>query len=301
MKTKLRAVAPKAAKAAKPKVLIYGSPGVGKTWGALDFKACYFIDTEGGANLPHYIAKLEASGGVYLGPEHGSLSFDTVLEQVQGLATERHPYRTLVIDSISKLFAVAIAQEAERLSDAGKKNEFGADKKPAVGAMRRLVSWLTRLDMTVLLISHQKEEWALNARGEREVVGHTFDAWDRLEYELHLCLQIFKTGESRHARVRKSRLEGFPAGKTFPWSYEEFASRYGRDVIDGEVENVVLATPEQLSELRRLLDVVKLPEGQAEKWLTAGNAASWEEMDGDKIEKCIAALKAKLTVTEEAA
>ncbi len=297
-KPRLRAVAPKAAAPAKPKVLIYGAPGVGKTWGALDFPGCYFIDTEGGANLPHYIAKLEASGGVYLGPEQGALSFDTVLEQVQALATQKHDYRTLVIDSISKLFGAAIAYEAERLANENKKNEFGADKKPAVGAMRRLVAWLTRLDMTVLLIAHQKEEWGQNARGEREAVGQTFDAWDRLEYELHLCLQVIKAGNTRTARVRKSRLQGFEGAGTFPWSYAEFAARYGRDVIEAQSKQITLASPEQVAEVRRLLDVVRLAEGQAEKWLAAGGVSSWEEMDADKIEACLSSLKARLIPTE---
>jgi len=293
-RSKLRAVPPKAAAPAKPKILIYGAPGVGKTWGAMDFPSCYYIDTEGGANLPHYIAKLEAAGGVYLGPDQGALSFDTLLEQVHALATERHSYRTLVVDSISKLFGVTIADEAERLSRENKKNEFGADKKPAVGAMRRLVAWLTRLDMNVLLIAHQKEEWGLNTRGEREAIGQTFDCWDRLEYELHLCLQIVRAGDARIAKVRKSRLEGFPNASVFPWSYAEFAGRYGRDVIEKESAPVLLASPEQVEEVRRLLDVVKMPDGYADKVFAAASVSSWDEMDAEKIDKVLTQLKGKL-------
>jgi hypothetical protein len=293
-KSKLRAVAPKAAAPAKPKVLIFGAAGVGKTWTALDFAACYYIDTEGGANLKRYIEKLERSGGVYLGPDQGALSFDTVLEQVQLLATQKHPYRTLVIDSVSKLFGSAIAQEAERLADAGKKNEFGADKKPAVGAMRRLVSWLTRLDMTVLLIAHQKEEWGLNAKGEREAIGQTFDAWDRLEYELHLCLQVIQQGNNRFAKVRKSRLENFTKGESMPWSYEEFATRYGKETIEEDVKPIELASDEQLAEVRKLLEVVKISDDQEAKWFTAAGVTSWPEMDAEKVDKIISWLKGKL-------
>ena len=102
--SKLRAVTPKAAEPSKPKMLLYGRPGVGKTWASLDWPSVFYIDTEGGADLAHYTDKLERAGGVYLGPEQGSLSFETVMEQVQALATEQHLYRTLVIDSISKLF-----------------------------------------------------------------------------------------------------------------------------------------------------------------------------------------------------
>ena len=47
--SKLKAKDPVNAEPSKPKMLIFGKPGVGKTWGALDFPSCYYIDTEGGA------------------------------------------------------------------------------------------------------------------------------------------------------------------------------------------------------------------------------------------------------------
>lgn len=291
-KSRLRAVAPKAADPSKPKVLIYGKPGVGKTWQALDFPSVYYIDTEGGADLAHYTDKLERSGGVYLGPDQGSLDFATVLEQVQALATERHHFRTLVIDSISKLYTLEITREGERLGD---KNAFGADKKPAVAYMRRLVSWLVRLDMNVILIAHEKPLWGQDAKGERAEVGVTFDCWDKLEYELHLALNIQKRGQSRVARVTKSRLQGFPDGDTFPWTYETFAERYGRDVIEKEAAPVAIATPEQVAELNRLLEVVKMPDGWLPAVLTRANVERLDDMEADKVEKLIAVVKEKLS------
>ena len=69
MASKLKAIAPKAAEPSKPKMLIYGKPGVGKTWAALDFPSVYYMDTEGGADLEHYTDKLLAAGGMYFGPE----------------------------------------------------------------------------------------------------------------------------------------------------------------------------------------------------------------------------------------
>jgi hypothetical protein len=283
--TKLKAVDPKATAPSKPKIMIFGKPGVGKTWTSLDFPNVYYLDTEGGADLSHYTDKLKKSGGVYFGPEQGSLDFDTVIGQIQALATEQHPYKTVVIDSISKLFALSIAQEAERLGD---KNAFGADKKPAIAYMRKLVSWLTRLDMNVIIIAHEKPLWGIDSKGERSEIGVTFDAWDKLEYELHLCLNIFKQGKDHKARVTKTRLTGFAAADVFPWSYAEFAQRYGKDVIEGATTQIVLASPEQIAKLNELLDTVKLPEGQVEKWLKAGNAETWAEMDSDKVAGVIA-------------
>lgn len=290
MASKLKAVAPKATEPSKPKILIYGKPGVGKTWASLDFPGVYYIDTEGGADLSHYTDKLAKAGGVYLGPEQDSLDFDIVLEQVRALATEQHNFKTLVIDSISKLFNTAIAEEAERLGD---KDAFGASKKPAIACMRRLIAWLTRLNMNVILIAHEKAEWGQNAKGERVEIGATFDCWDKLEYELHLALNITKQGSSRYAFVRKSRLEEFPDASRFPWSYADFAEKYGRAVIEKPAHAITLASPEQLTEIERLLKIVKLDDSAKDKWIT-NNLEALADVETEKAEGIITHLKGKL-------
>lgn len=290
-RSRLLAVAPKAAEPSRPKILLFGREGSGKSWFSVQFPRAYLIDTEGGANRGHYTDMLEHSGGVYMGPSQGSLDFETVIEQVQALATERHEYKTLIIDSVTKIFNSAIADEAERL---GNKNAFGADKKAAVSYMRRLVTWLMRLDMSVVLTSHQKDVWGLNDKGQREVVGVGYDCWEKLSYELDLCINIQKIGTRRIGKIGKSRLLGFPENEIFDLTYDEFATRYGKDIIEAESRPLTLATQEQVSEITRLLDTVKLPDGQAEKWLAAAGAEAWAEVDADKAEKVIAALRGKM-------
>lgn len=289
--TKLKAKDPKTTEPSKPKILIFGKPGVGKTWFSLDFPSVYYIDTEGGADLAHYTAKLIKSGGVYMGPEDGSLDFPTVIEQFQSLATEKHPYRTVVIDSISKLYNSAITSEAERLGD---KDAFGASKKPAIAYMRRLINWVNKVDMNVVFVAHEKAEWGLDKNGDRTQLGVTFDAWDKLEYELHLALICEKRGPARTAKVRKSRLLGFPEGESFPLDFEHFAARYGKDIIEKKVEVLTLATPEQVSEINSLLEIFKIPDDQLTKWFNKAGVEKWEEMTSDQISKCILFLKSQI-------
>lgn len=293
--SRLKAVKPEEAKPSKPKILIYGKPGVGKTFTSLDFPSCYFIDTEGGADLPHYTAKLNKSGGVYYGIEQGSLDFVNVIEQVKALATEKHDYKTLIIDSATKLFNNEVAKEVDKLGD---KDVFGASKKPATAKMRQLIGWLQRLDMNVILICHEKVQWGI-ANGQRAEVGVTFDCYDKLEYELHLALNIIKLPNKRNAIVKKSRLTGFPDGDSFEWSYIEFAKRFGKEILEKESVNLELATPQQVSEIKYLQGIVKLPEGYAEKCLTAANAIDWEEMDSDKLSKVINYIKEKFIPKQE--
>lgn len=292
--SRLKAVPPKAAEPSKPKVLIFGRPGVGKTYTSLEFPRCYFIDTEAGANMKHYVDRLDASGGVYLGQEQGSNDFPTVLEQIQALATEDHPYQTLIIDSVSHLFGTEVANEQERMAAERKKDEYGASRKGSVSYMRRIVNWMDRLDMNVILIAHERNEYGL-VSGKSEVVGKTFDCWDKLEYILHLALHITKTGPTRRAGVRKTRLLGFPEGDSFEWSYDSFADRYGRDIIEGERKKSVVASPEQLSELSELMDKVKMPDDWLEKCLKRGKSERVEDMESHAIEAMIKMLKDKLT------
>lgn len=293
-RAKLLGVTPELIKPRKPKVLAYGASGVGKTRFAIDFPGVYFIDVEGGATQPEYRERLRAAGGLYLGPDEGAASFEVVMDQVRALATEKHDRRTLVIDSMTKLFANEIAREAERLTDAGKKNEFGADKKPAVNYMRQLVSWLTRIDMNVILICGEVAEWGTDTKGERTQIGTTFDCWPRLEYELDLAIQVIKTGPTRFGRVRKSRVAAFPHASIFDWSYQAFAALYGQDVVDEASEPLECATPEQIAEIGRLLEIVKLEDGTVEKWLAAANVSSWDEIATERAAKAIEHLKGRI-------
>jgi hypothetical protein len=296
--SKLKARAPDAVTPGKCKGLIFGAAGVGKTWFSLEFPAPYYIDTEGGARLVHYQDKLKASHGSYFGQEDGALDFAAVIGQVQALATEKHQYKTLIIDSITKLYQIAISQESERLGD---KDAFGASKKPAIANMRKLVNWVSRLDMNVWFISHETNEWGQNPKsGQREEIGKMPDIWDKLAYELDLGLRVIRQGKSYPAIgiVTKSRLTGFPLGETFPLEYAPFAERYGKDYIESAVVTIDLATQEQVAEIVRLADLIKLPAETAEKMLTKAKAETWAELNTKQAADTIKWLNNKITGKE---
>jgi hypothetical protein len=290
-KRELRGTDPKAAKPRRPKILIFGKPGVGKTWASIEFPSVYYIDVEGGASRDHYTDKLKTAGGIYFGTEQGSQDFNTVIEEVITLAQTKHPYRTLVIDSFSKLYGLTAAQAAENGGD-----EFGRDKKEANKPTRKLLRWLDKLDMNVILICHEKDRWS-----NGEVNGQTFDGWEKLEYELDLCLQIIKQGETRKARVVKSRLTEFPDATVFPWAFAEFAKKYGQDVIEASAIPMSPATEEQVQKLKTLIELIRVDSETTGKWMEKAGVESFAEMDTDTIQKCIDHLTAKIPRTANAA
>lgn len=288
--SKLGGREPESAEPSKPKLLIYGKPSVGKTWTSLDFEKPFYIDTESGADLQHYTAKLKAAGGRYFGVEDGSLDFETIITQVQLLATEEHEYKTLVIDSISNIFISEIANQADKISKAKEKDEYGRSKKSAVAYSRRLLNWLQRIDMTVIMIAHEKPKWE-----DGEQLGVTFDAYEKLEFLLNLILRITKEGESRKARISKSRLLAFPEGTSFDWSYAEFSKRYGKEIVEKKVEAIVLATEDQIAELNKLLETVKIEDGWIDRCLTKAKAENISELSDKQITAIIKSLKERIS------
>lgn len=287
----LKAKHPKKATPKRPKVLIYGPAGVGKTWCAMDFPSAYLVDCEGGATRDEYTDKLEAAGGVYLGQEDGANDMNVVVGQVMALAMTDHEHKTLVIDSFSKLFNTAIQVEYDRL-DSMKRDmnkTFGAEKKPAIAKTRQMIRWFEKLDMNVLLICHEKALWK-----DGDQIGVTFDGWDKLEYELDLSMQILKMGPDRKAKVCKSRIKQFRDGELIEWSYASFAKRYGIEVVESEATHVDPAESEQIRVVEELANVVKLEDGMRLKWFEKAGVNSWAEMDAQTIQACIDHLKKQL-------
>jgi hypothetical protein len=257
----LRAKSPADAVPAKPKIGIFGASGVGKTWGAIDFPDAYLIDAENGANQPHYVEKLKKAGAGYWGASDGAGEFSMVVDEMVALATTEHSYKTVVVDSLTKLFNSKVALDNETMTRAGKDVSFGKDKQGAVALMRRMIRWFDSLDMNVVLINHERAKW-VDAKAD----GYTYDGWDKLIYELNLMLRITIVDGKRKATVVKSRFEQFPENSIFDWSYNNFANIFGRDILEGKVKTAQLADDDQIREYVHLTNVFKVPETTAAKW-----------------------------------
>jgi hypothetical protein len=302
---KLKERAPEPPELGHFKGLFYGKPGVGKTWFALQLPRPFY---EGGAVRSQYQERLAQAGGGYFGREEGAGTFDGVIEQVKALATEKHEYQTLVIDSITKLWSGEIAREQERMRAAGIPDAFGASKKPAVAQIRRLLDWIGKLDMNVVLIAHEIKEYGVNPiTGERGERGVMPDVYEKVSYELDLTLQVVSLAQgNRMAIVTKSRIVGFPDGSRFnlqvngtDTSYTEFSSRYGKDAIERPVKAIVLATDVQVAEIGRLLDIVKVEPVEIEKVLAKANAETWADLTTEQADATVAWLKRKVTEPKE--
>lgn len=291
----LKAIKPQVIEPGKPKFMLSGRPGVGKSLFGLQFPTPYYIDTEGGAVRKQYREALSASGGAYFGKEQGSQDFATVIEEIKTLATTKHDFKTLVIDSFSHLYNTAAAAAEEKIG-----NDFGRDKKEANRPSRQLLRWLENIDMTVLLICHSRQKWE---RRGKEVIdaGTTFDGFDKLEFSLDLWIEAQKMGKVRSFIVKKSRIDTFQEGEEFPLDYKKFAELYGVGLIEKAPKPVTMATEAQVNELEGLLAVVKYDPATVQKWLDKANAENFSELNDKQITACIEAARAKVATVAAAA
>lgn len=263
------------------KLLLFASAGTGKTTAALNFPKPYIIDTERGTE--NYDKLINAVGGAVFQTN----DIREVVTEIKSLLTEKHEYKTLIIDPITTLYQDLLDRcEAEVGSDFGR--HYGAANK----AMRRMVNMLYLLDMNVVITSHAKDIIGPNM----SKAGQTFDGWKRLDYIFDLVLELRKDikTKKRSANVVKTRIETFPDGEVFDWSWDEIKRRYPVEILEAETNAVSLASPEQLRELKALLEVVKLPDDTVEKWMSKAGVDAWEDMPSGVIAKCIEYVRNRL-------
>ena len=263
------------------KALFYGTAGVGKTTAAIQFPKPYLIDTEKGAENDQYTKILQKAGGVVF----QTSDFNELMTEVKALLTEKHEYKTLIIDPLTTLYNDLLDKSALKNG-----TEFGRHYSDANKQIKHLLNLLLRLDMNVIITSHAKNEYGANM----SVLGQTFDCYKKLDYLFDLVFEIQKRGKDRVGLVKKSRIETFPDTEHFPFSYEEIAKRYGKEELERDAVAQELADEAQVKELVRLIDLIKVPEEVFQKWLDKSSSDKWEEMPKDAIQKCIEHLKSKI-------
>ena len=263
------------------KLFVYGPAKIGKSTAAIQFPMPYWIDTEKCADKKRYVDLIEKRDGVVFQTE----DFDELIKEVKELLTTKHPFKTLVIDSLTILYNDLVDKAGIKVG-----TDFGRHYNEANKKVKHLLNLLLRLDMNVIITSHSKNEYGQNMA----VLGQTFDCYKKLDYLFDLIIEVQKRGKERVAVIKGTRFEEFHEDETFPFCYDEIANRYGRDVLEREAVAETLCTPEQVVEIKKLIDLVKTPEDVYQKWLDKANSEKWEEMPFDSMQKCIDFLRKEI-------
>ena len=274
------------------KFLISGKSGVGKTYFALNFPKPYFIDTEGGAKLKEYQEKLIAADGAYMGVKEGAQDFYTIIDEIKELATVQHDYKTLIIDSFSKVYLTYAAIKEEKVG-----YDFNRDRKEANRPSRQLMRWLEQIDMNVILICHQKDKWEKKpTKDKQELVysGTTYDGYDKIEFDLDLWIEVEMLGKERFYNVKKSRLPMFPVGEIFALDYKKFVNFYGEDTFNKSTSPITFATQEEIDKLTKYIEILNRPTDEVQGWKVKLNISDWKEATSEQVRNIISILEEKI-------
>jgi len=267
----------------RAKILLYGPAGVGKTTAAIQMPRPYLIDTERGATNDQYVEMIRAKGGAYM----FTTDADEVIDEVTALLSEKHEYRTLIIDPLTVIYNDLVDTSAIKVG-----TDFGRHKIEPDRKIKHLCKLLTKLDMNVVITSHSKGKWVRTKdnKGKEVAVqeGNTFDCYPRLEYLFDLVFEIDRRGKDRVGIVRKSRVKGFPEDETFPFNYDEIANRYGRAVLERDAVALPLATADQLARLKAILADHKNGEALLEAAMTKADVDRLEELTEEQAAKWLA-------------
>lgn len=268
------------------KALFYGAAGAGKTTAAIQFPRPYLIDTERGCENDSYTKLLEKQGGVIF----QTSDFEELIQEIRSLLTEKHEYKTLVVDPLTTIYNSMLDRAAEKVG-----TEFGRHYGEANKKMKHLLDLLLRLDMNVIITSHSKNEYSDGMK----VIGETYDCYKKLDYLFDLVIQIQKRGKQRIGVVKKSRIEAFEELESFPFSYSTIAEKYGKDVLERDAVPQKLASKEQCEKLKGFVELLKIDSEVVSKWLEKAQASTFEEMESVQIQKCIDHLESKITKGKE--
>ena len=268
------------------KLFMFGPAGVGKTTAAIQFPNSYIIDCEKGTE--NYDKLISASGSAVF----QTTDMHDVIQEVKSLLTEKHDFRTLVIDPITTVYNDLLEKCELKVG-----TDFGRHYGEANKTMKRLANLIMALDMNVVITAHAKKEYGDNLR----VLGQTFDGWRQLDYWFDLVIELSKKGKKRIARVVKTRVESFPDEDVFEWSYDGIKQRYDVNMLEKIAQQVKLASTQQVAQIKDLLNVVRLPDGTTDKWFAKAGVDTWEDMPADALAKCIDYVRGRLPTSTAAA
>ena len=291
------------------KALIWGESGVGKTVLALQFPKPVVIDTEGGTDLYGDEFKFEVKK---------TTNPDEIIAAVDWLLTNRHEFRTLIVDPIT-VFWEALQHKwsdiflRRKKSGKGFHYEFydlqAKDWLTIKSEWKEFIRKLISLDMNVIVTAREKDKYAESSGTDfMRVVGETFDGEKSLPYMFDIVIRMYLDEKGRRmASVLKDRSNHLPTGN-FECKYEEFEKLFGKKYLTKK-STPAAPTPEEIKpiappappvplsleelhiKVKGLIGGFKLTPEQIQKRLAAYGATSIENLTAEAAEVIISKLE----------
>lgn len=266
---------------ARFQAVVYSNRGVGKTHFCCSIPNSYYIDTEGLEKYPHFVKMLKNNSSEIVRLN----DISEIIKEVKELMSTKHSFKTIIIDSITFPVHLLANMEAARLStDKVDGTDFGKNLAKSKRLTFELGMLLTRCDLNVIITAHEKTKYEKNIE-----IGKASDVNDKLEYALGTVINLKRIGDKVKAFIEKSR---YPELKTFDMiefdnAYEMLCSRIGKQIFEREVKPEDMATPEQIKEFNRLIEVLSITDELVQKIIINAGATTKDQMSREAIQKTI--------------
>jgi hypothetical protein len=284
---KLKGTTPVVKDITRFKSLIYGDHGVGKSHLVCSIPKIYYMDTENLDNYPHFMKMLLKNNSTYSKVN----TLDEMMDEVKALMTTQHDYKTVVIDSLSPIYAMGVNLETERIEKQTRADvAYSADTKKPKKTIMNLASLLNKLDMNVIIISHEKVDFAKNAIFEK-----TYTIPKEIGYMLGSVIYLEARGDKRIGRIFKNKGDNLKLFEQVDLTngYESLVLKTGRETFEEKSVPKTLATEEQLLEYGSLIKILNVPMDTIQEWLTKADAFNASEFTEEQMNKILTHLKNK--------
>lgn len=266
---------------------IAGESGAGKSLWVANLKNALIYDTDIGGGQAPYKKRILDNGSEVVTT---ATSFPEILKDLRERARDGRldKTKTVAIDHVTGLQQEGVLRHNPSLSA-----DYGRSGDATTREWRQIREFIRHLDFNLIVTAHLKGRWANDKQ-----VGMITDGPKNIEADVGIVLYL-QRGASYPgmALVQKWRRDpDDPRGAVpanFIFTMENFEKIAGAGMGKPRAP-VALASAEQIKTINDLLAVVKLPDGETDKWLTKAGVESFEDMPADKLDKCIMALNAKL-------
>lgn len=215
------------------KLFLWGNTGTHKTILSLSFPSPVAIDLEKGTELYGQAFKFDVI-------DPPPTTSDEIIAAVEWLATNKHNYRTLVIDPITIFWEMLQRKWSDiflkrNRSGKGFKHEFYdfqvRDWQTIKSEWKQFLQALVRLDMNVIVTAREKAQYADGEMMKK--VGETFDGEKTLPYMFDTNLHLSKRDGKFFATCIKDRSNHFPEGKEIENpTYSMFEEMFGKKHLE---------------------------------------------------------------------
>ncbi len=279
------------------KLFLWGDSGVFKSTVAVQFPKPVVIDMEGGTDL---------YGDTFDFGVLKATTADQVLEAVEWLLTNRHDYRSLIIDPITIYWDALQKKWSDiflRRNKGSKGHRFEfydlqpKDWMTIKAEFKEFIRKLIALDMNVIVTARQKPQYK---EGSFMVaMGDTFDGEKSLPYLFDTIVHLFIDETGRHmGRCIKDRSHKLPKEpfqlpeEPLDARYKVFESFFGKQPLARKPKPIELATDELKAKIQAHIETLGMTPEHVERRLASYGAESIDDLKAQDAETILKKLEA---------